>query len=86
MDLQRNTHCVYRWMYHSVRISKYRPKILEEPYRSELKLIISKIGCDHNIDIVGLEAPVDHIHLVIRSEPKVSPSSLMQIVKNILAR
>ena len=85
MDLQRNTHHVYRLMYHFVWIPKYRYKIFKEPYRSELKAIISKICYDYDIDLVELEVPADHIHMVIRSELKVSPSSVMQIVKSISA-
>jgi len=45
-----------------------------------------KIGYDYDIDIVELEIPVDHIHMVVRSEPKISPSNVMQIVKSISAR
>ena len=86
MDLQSNTHHVYRLMYHFVWIPKYRHKIFEEPYRSELKAIISKICYDYDIALVELEVPVEHIHMVIRSEPKVSPSSVMQILKSISAR
>ncbi len=38
------------------------------------------------IDIVELEIPVDHFHMVVRGEPKMSPSDVMQIVKSISAR
>jgi putative transposase len=86
MDLQRNSHRVYRLIYHFDWIPKYRHKAFEEPYRGELKSIIEKIGYDYDIDIVELEVPVDHIHIVGRSEPKVSPSSLMQMIKSISAR
>lgn len=51
-----------------------------------MESIIEKIGYDYNIDIVELELPIDHIHMVIRSEPKVSPSRVMQIIKSISAR
>ncbi len=40
----------------------------------------------YNIEIVELEIPIDHIHMVVRSEPKVSPSDIMQIIKSISAR
>jgi len=73
-------------MYHFVWIPKYRHKVFEEPYRSVLKEIIRKIGYDYDIDIVELEVPVDHVHMVVRSEPKASPSSIMQVVKSISAR
>jgi putative transposase len=81
MDLQKNTHHVYRLMYHFVWIRKYRHKVFEEPYRDELKAIIYKAAYDY--EIVELEVPVDHIHMVVRSEPKTSPSHIMQIIKSI---
>ena len=73
-------------MYHFVWIPKYRRKVFSEPYRTVLKNIIEQIGYDYNIEIVELEVPVDHIHMVVRSEPKVSPSDIMQIIKSISAR
>ena len=57
-----------------------------EPYRESMKAIIKKIGYDYDIDIVELEIPEDHIHMVVTSEPKMSPSQIMQIVKSISAR
>ncbi|WP_075553138.1 IS200/IS605 family transposase [Candidatus Paracaedibacter symbiosus] len=56
---------------------KYRPKIFTELYRTVLKNIIEQVGYDYNIEIVELEIPVDHIHLVVRSEPQVSPLDIM---------
>ena len=73
-------------MYHFVWIPKYRHKVFVEPYRSLLKDIISKTGYDYDIDIVELEVPTDQIHMVVRSEPKTSPSDVMQIIKSISAR
>lgn len=51
-----------------------------------MKSIIWKIGYDYNIEIVELEIPPDHIHMVVRSEPKLAPSDIMQIIKSISAR
>jgi len=73
-------------MYHFVWIPKYRHKVFSAPYCDVLKTIIHKIGFDYDIDIVELEIPVDHIHMVVRSEPKMSPSKIMQVVKSISAR
>ncbi len=86
MELQRNTHHVYRLMYHFVWIPKYRHKVFEPPLREAMKAIIQKIGYDYDIDIVELEIPEDHIHMVVRSEPKQSPSKIMQVIKSISAR
>ncbi len=86
MELQRNTHHVYRLMYHFVWIPKYRHKVFREPYREVLKGIVEKIGYDYDIDIVELEMPEDHYHMVVRGVPKMCPSDVMQIVKSISAR
>lgn len=86
MELRRNSHHVFRIMYHFVWIPKYRHKVFIEPYRENLKLIIKKIGYDYNIEIVELEIPTDHIHMIVKSEPKISPSDIMQIIKSISAR
>ncbi len=67
-------------------IPKYRHKVFGEPYRTVVKDVIRKIGYDYDIDIVELEVPANHIHMVVRSEPKASPSSIMQIIKGISAR
>jgi putative transposase len=83
MELQRNTH---QLMYHFVWIPKYRHKVFMEPYRATMKAIIEKVGYDYDIDIVELEIPEDHIHMVIRSVPKQSPSDVMQVIKSITAR
>jgi putative transposase len=73
-------------MYHFVWITKYRHKVFSEPYGEVLKRIIEKTGYDYNIDIVELEIPVDHLHMVVCGEPKMSPSDVMQIIKSISAR
>ena len=57
-----------------------------EPYRATMKAIIQKVGYDYDIDIVELEIPEDHIHMVVRSVPKQSPSNVMQVIKSITAR
>ena len=32
---------------------------------------------------VELEIPVDHIHMVVRTDPKISPAYVMQVIKSI---
>jgi REP element-mobilizing transposase RayT len=73
-------------MYHFVWIPKYRHKIFVEPYRKAMKTIIHKIGYDYDFDIQELEILEDHIQMVIKGEPKIAPSDVMQVVKSISAR
>lgn len=86
MELQRNTHHVYRIMYHFVWIPKYRQKVFVEPCRSHLKAIIQKVAYDYEMEVEEIEIPEDHIHMMLKAEPKMSPSRIMQIIKSITAR
>lgn len=86
MELRRNTHHVFRIMYYFVWIPKYRHKVFVEPFRADLKAIIYKSGHGYDMEIVELEIPVEHIHMVVRAEPKDSPSSIMQKIKSVSAR
>ena len=60
MELSRNSHHIFQIMYHFVWIPKYRHKIFEEPFRSELKAIIHKIAYDYDIDIVEFHWILSH--------------------------
>lgn len=51
-----------------------------------MKTIIQKIGYDNDIDIIELEIPEEHIHMVVRRKPKMLPSQIMQVIKSISAR
>ena len=67
-------------------VTKYRHKVFNKHYRGHLKAVIEKIGCDYDIEIVELEIPVDHIHMVVRSVPKICLSDIMQIIRSLSAR
>ncbi|MFK7761182.1 MAG: IS200/IS605 family transposase [Candidatus Midichloriaceae bacterium] len=86
MKLDKNAHHVYRLMYHFVWIPKYRHKVFKSPYREVLKDIIKKVGYDYDINIIELEVPLDHIHVIVKYESKISPSYIMQVIKSISAR
>ena len=86
MEIQRNSHHVFRLMYHFVWIPKYRHKVFSEPYRETLKNIIYKVGYDYDIEIIELEVPKDHVHMVIRGEPNQRLSDVMRVIKRISAR
>jgi putative transposase len=51
MELQKNTHHVYRLMYQFVWIPKYRHKVFVEPYREAMKAIIRNIEYDYDFDM-----------------------------------
>jgi putative transposase len=44
------------------------------------------ITYDYAIGLIELGVPADHIHMIVRTEPKISPSSVMQVIKSISPR
>ncbi len=51
-----------------------------------MKSIIRKIGYGYDFDIQELKIPEVHIHMIVKSEPKLAPSHVMQVIKSISAR
>ena len=86
MDLQFASHHVYRLEYHLVWTPKYRHPVFIEPYRTVLKQIIHKAAYDHDIDVLEIEIPPDHIHALVSLPPKISVSDCMRVLKSISAR
>jgi len=60
-------------MYQCVWIPKYQGEVFRELHGKVLKQIMEEIGCDDTIEIVEFEMLDDYQHMVVRSEPKISP-------------
>jgi putative transposase len=67
-------------MYHVVFSCKYRRKILE-PISEELKQTILDIATKSNFEIIEMETDKDHIHLLVKSEPKISALMIVRRLK-----
>ena len=87
IELMHANHCVYRIRYHMVFCVKYRKRLLSDSARIvRLKEICSEIGERYwfQFDAIGTDG--DHVHIFVGSEPKYSPSKVMQIIKSIAAK
>ena len=67
-------------MYHVIFVCKYRKKILE-PIKEELKEVIHSIENDSDFEVLEMETDKDHIHLLIKSEPKISVLAIVRKIK-----
>ncbi len=74
------THSKFLLMYHVIFVCKYRKTILE-PISEELKQIIYDISKESDFEILEMETDKDHIHFVIKSEPKVSVLAIVRRLK-----
>ena len=71
---------------YAIRLKAALAIAVYSPSASPFPGLQRKIAYDYNIGLVELEIPVDHIHMVVRSEPRLSPANIMQIIKSISAR
>jgi putative transposase len=67
-------------MYHVIFVCKYRKVILEQ-ISEELKQTMIDISKESNFEIMEMETDKDHIHFLIKSEPKVSVLSIVRKLK-----
>lgn len=80
-------HNVSIIMYHLVCPVKYRRILFDtEKIDNELREICVEISKRYEIDFIEIGADKDHVHFLIQSVPKYSPSQLAQIIKSITAK
>ena len=80
MKYETKNHSKFLLMYHVIFVCKYRKKILE-PISEELKQIMFEISNESDFEILEMETDKDHIHFLIKSEPKVSILAIVRRLK-----
>lgn len=69
--------------YHIILVCKYRKKLLTHLIEKNMKRIVNDIAEASNFTIEVMETDKDHLHLLISSEPKFSPLSIVHRLKSI---
>lgn len=69
MKYETRNHSKFLLMYHVIFVCKYR-KVILEPISEELKQIMFNISKESNFEILEMETDKDHIHFLIKGEPK----------------
>lgn len=80
MKYETKNHSKFLLMYHVIFVCKYRKKILE-PIDDRLKQTLYDISKESDFEILEMETDKDHIHLLIKSEPKISVLSIIRRLK-----
>lgn len=73
-------HSKYILTYHFIFTCKYRKKLFIK-YGEVIKQIMFDISKKYDFVIKEMEVDKDHIHLMIESEPKVSPLMIVRVLK-----
>jgi putative transposase len=80
VEYERKNHSKFLLLYHVIFVCKYRLNALID-IENELKDTILKIAIKSNFEIMEMETDKDHIHLLIKSEPKYSILSIIRRLK-----
>ena len=79
-NYNRKNHSKYVLTYHFIFTCKYRKKLLIK-YGEDVKQIMFDISNKYDFTIKEMEVDKDHIHLMVESEPKVSPLMIVRVLK-----
>lgn len=71
--------------YHIVWSTKYRKQILVDDIEVSLKIILTKISIEKGFSIETMEVMPDHVHVFVKSNPRVAPNYIYKMLKGISA-
>ena len=80
------SHNVSVLMYHFVCPAKYRRVVFSEAVDVGLKEICEEIEKRYDIRFLEIGTDKDHVHFLIQSVPKFSPTQIIKLVKSITAK
>jgi len=81
------SHNVNALLYHIVFPVKYRRKVLQfEQIDTCIKDTCKEIGERYEIIFHEIGADIDHIHFLVQSVPKMSPTQIVTTIKSFTAR
>lgn len=80
------SHNVSVLIYHFVCPAKYRRVVFSENVDKGLKEICKEIEKRYDIRFLEIGTDRDHVHFLIQSLPKYSPSQVIRTVKSITAK
>lgn len=80
-------HNVSVLLYHLVCSTKYRRVVFDsEKVIRALKQACEEISVQYDIHFIEIGEDMDHVHFLIQSVPKISPTEIVRIVKSITAK
>lgn len=80
------SHNVSVIIYHFVCPAKYRRVVFEGDVEKELKSVCEEIEKRYDIRFLEIGIDKDHVHFLIQSVPKLSPTQIIRTIKSITAR
>ena len=76
-------HSKFLIKYHVIFVCKYRKQLLVGAIEHDMKNIMWNISEMSDFDIEVMETDKDHLHMMVRSEPKLSPLQIVSRLKQM---
>ena len=76
-------HSKFLIKYHVILVCKYRKKLLIGEMEPDIKQIMQDIAESSSFNIEVMETDKDHLHMLVSSEPKLSPLQIVRRLKQI---
>ncbi len=81
-----SSHCRFSLKYHFVWVTKYRKGILTGEVGTRLRDLVRQICQQNEVEILQGSVCKDHVHVLLSCPPNLSPSKLIQLVKERTSR
>ena len=81
-----SAHNVSKLMYHFVLPTKYRRVVIEEKVDEVIVETCKGIADRYPIQFLEIGTDKDHIHMLVQSIPRMSPTEIIRIIKSITAK
>ena len=85
-EVIRRSHNVSILIYHFVCPAKYRRVVFDERVEKVLKEVCLEIADRYEIYFLEIGTDKDHVHFLVQSIPKRSPTEIIRIIKSLTAR
>mgnify|MGYP003415087823 FL=1 len=76
-------HSKFLIKYHIILVCKYRKQLLVGAVEYDMKKIMRHISEMSDFDIEVMETDKNHLHMMVRSEPKLSPLQIVRRLKQM---
>ncbi len=84
--LIRKSHNVSILVYHFVCPTKYRRVVIDEKVDQVLKDVCLEIANRYQIEFLEIGTDKDHVHFLVQSVPRYSPTKIITIIKSLTAK
>lgn len=83
MRFRKSNHAIYKTEYHIVWTPRYRRKIFVRGIKQYTEKLIKHLdNLDPDIEVIKVNVPLDHVHMVAVIPPRVSVADVVGFIKS----